>query len=79
MNKTDFSTSTLYQCFLEEREEILKHKLIESEKVGKDVGFEKALLSWVRNHRNAWKESHKPKTLSTEADRVQSEKELYID
>ena len=79
MNKTDFSTSTLYQCFLEEREEILKHKWIESEKVGKVVGFEKALLSWVRNHRNAWKESHKPKTLSTEADRVQSEKELYID
>ena len=79
MNKTNFSTSTLYQCFLEEREEILKHKWIESEKVGKDVGFEKALLSWVRNHRNAWKESHKPKTLSTDADRVQSEKELYID
>jgi len=45
MNKTDFSTSTLYQCFLEEREEILKHKWIESEKAGKDIGFEKALLS----------------------------------
>jgi len=79
MKKTDFSTSTLYQCFLEEREEILKHKWIESEKAGKDIGFEKALLSWVRNYRESWKESHKPKTLSTEADRVQSDKELYID
>ena len=79
MSRTNFSTSTVYQCFLEEREEILKHKWIESEKAGKDIGFEKALLSWVRKHRDAWKESHKPKTLSTEADRVQSDKERYID
>jgi len=55
--KTDFSTSTLYQCFLEEREEILKHKWIESEKEGRDIGFEKALLDWVRKHRSAWKEN----------------------
>ena len=47
--------STLYQEFLAEREEILKHKWIESEKLGKDIGFEKALLSWVKNHRNNWK------------------------
>ncbi len=47
--------SSLYQEFLAEREEILKHKWIESEKAGKDVGFEKALLDWIRNHRDEWK------------------------
>ncbi len=47
--------SILYQEFLAEREEILKHKWIESEKAGKDIGFERALLTWVRKHRTDWK------------------------
>lgn len=47
--------SSLYQEFLAEREEILKHKWIESEKAGYDIGFEKALLDWIRNHRDAWR------------------------
>lgn len=47
--------SSLYQEFLAEREEILKHKWIESEKAGRDVGFERALLDWIRNHRDDWK------------------------
>ena len=48
-------SSALYKKFMEEREEILKHKWIESEKAGKDIGFEKALLSWVCNHREKWR------------------------
>jgi hypothetical protein len=47
--------SALYQQFLKEREEILKHKWIESEKAGQDIGFERALLSWVFNHREKWR------------------------
>ncbi|MDZ4815029.1 MAG: hypothetical protein SGI71_02035 [Verrucomicrobiota bacterium] len=47
--------SALYREFLAEREEILKHKWIESEKAGKDVGFEKALLDWIVKHRAAWR------------------------
>ena len=50
-------SSALYQQFLKEREEILKHKWIESEKAGQDIGFEKALLTWVRKHRDDWKKS----------------------
>ena len=46
--------SSLYQEFLAEREEILRHKWLESEKAGKDIGFEKALFSWVRHHRSQW-------------------------
>ena len=47
--------SLLYREFLAEREEILKLKWIESEKVDKDIGFEKALLKWVTEHRSDWK------------------------
>jgi hypothetical protein len=47
--------STMYQEFLAEREEILRHKWLESEKVGKDVGFDRALIDWVRNHRSGWR------------------------
>lgn len=47
--------SSLYKEFLAEREEILKHKWIESEKAGEDIGFERALLDWIRNHRESWR------------------------
>ncbi|GHC07376.1 hypothetical protein [Cerasicoccus arenae] len=47
--------SSLYQEFLAEREEILRHKWIESEKRGYDIGFERALLDWIRNHRDKWR------------------------
>ena len=36
--------SSLYREFQAEREEILRHKWIESEKAGRDIGFEQALL-----------------------------------
>ena len=48
--------SVLYKEFLAEREEILKHKWIESEKAGRDIGFEKALLDWIVKHRSHWRE-----------------------
>ena len=38
-----------------EREEILKHKWIESEKAGADIGFEKALLDWIMKYRSSWR------------------------
>ena len=47
--------SSLYQEFLAERDEILRHKWIESEKKGKDIGFERALLDWIRKHRQKWR------------------------
>jgi len=48
--------SVLYKEFVAEREEILKHKWLESEKAGHDIGFEKALLDWIVKHRSAWRE-----------------------
>ena len=46
---------SLYQEFLAEREEILKHKWLESERLGYDIGFERALLDWIRKHREGWR------------------------
>jgi len=54
--------SSLYQEFLAEREEILKHKWIESERLGYDVGFERALLDWIRKHRESWRASRRQST-----------------
>lgn len=54
--------SSLYQEFLAEREEILRHKWIESEKAGKDIGFERALLDWIRNHRDEWRTHRRSET-----------------
>jgi hypothetical protein len=51
----ELRNSTLYQEFLAERDEILKHKWIESEKAGYDIGFERALADWIINHRAAWR------------------------
>ena len=47
--------SDLYKEFTQEREEILKNKWYMSEREGKDVGFERALLNWISNHRAEWK------------------------
>jgi len=47
--------SVLYKEFLAEREEILKHKWIESEKAGADIGFEKALTDWILKYRSSWR------------------------
>ncbi len=50
------TNSVLYKEFLAEREEILRHKWLESEKAGHDIGFEKALLDWIVKHRSTWRE-----------------------
>jgi hypothetical protein len=49
--------SSLYREFQAEREEILKHKWIESEKAGRDIGFERALTDWIVNHRSKWRKN----------------------
>lgn len=52
--------SSLYREYLAEREEILRHKWIESEKAGKDIGFERALLDWIIKYRSGWRDRSKP-------------------
>jgi len=55
-NGSDFvRNSSLYREFQAERDEILKHKCIESEKAGYDIGFERALTDWIIKHRAKWR------------------------
>ena len=54
-SKNMVMNSALYREFLAEREEILRHKWIESEKAGYDIGFERALLDWIVKHRSNWR------------------------
>jgi hypothetical protein len=49
--------SSLYREFQAEREEILKHKWIESQKAGHDIGFERALTEWIIKHRSSWRKT----------------------
>lgn len=49
--------SSLYREFQAERDEILRHKWIESEKAGYDIGFERALTDWIVKHRSKWRRS----------------------
>ncbi len=49
--------SSLFREFQLEREEILRHKWYESEKVGYDIGFERALMDWIVKHRAKWRKS----------------------
>ena len=43
-----------YKLYLMMCDEIKKHKWIESEKAGRDIGFEDALVDWVSKHRKGW-------------------------
>ena len=46
--------SSLYREFQAEREEILRHKWIESEKAGYDIGIERAIRDWLQKHYSKW-------------------------
>jgi len=54
-----FYNSSIYKEFLEEREEVLKHKWLESEKKGYDIGYSAALIDWILKYRNGWRKHRK--------------------
>jgi len=51
--------SPLYQEFMAEREEILRHKWLWSEREKRDMGFDSALIDWVHHHRTAWRDARR--------------------
>ena len=57
-----YINSLIYREFLEEREEVLKHKWLESEKKGYDIGYSAALIDWILRHRSSWR-NHKKKSV----------------
>lgn len=55
--ETLVKNSKLYREFEAEREEIMRHKWLESEKEGKDIGFDRALTDWIVKYRTAWRQT----------------------
>ena len=49
-----YEKSLYYRHVVDETNEINKHKWIESEKVGRDIGKDKARWSWICHHKNNW-------------------------
>ena len=49
--------NSVYKQYMAERDEIERHKWVESEKAGRDIGFEKALMDWISHHRTAWRKA----------------------
>ncbi len=47
-------SSLLYRERQAEHEEILRHKWLESEKAGHDIGFDLAQVDWRIKHRPEW-------------------------
>ncbi|MEM6910502.1 MAG: hypothetical protein AAF555_02870 [Verrucomicrobiota bacterium] len=46
--------SELYRHAQAERKEVLRHKWFESERLGRDVGYDAALIDWALRHRTEW-------------------------
>ena len=57
--RTSLKDTTLYSEFKAEHEEIMKHKWIESQKAGHDIGFEAALIDWIMKYRVAWRRARR--------------------
>jgi hypothetical protein len=53
------SDTSLYKDFLAMKEEINKHKWYESEKMGYDIGFAKAMIDWTIKFKTKWIRSNK--------------------
>ncbi len=49
-----FEKSTFLKLCLDEKDEIQRYKMMESEKAGCDIGYDRALLDWIRHHQENW-------------------------
>ena len=58
-NQDFYTNSSIYKEFIQEKEEVLKHKWLESEKRGYDIGYSAALIDWILKHRTAWRNNRK--------------------
>ena len=52
----EWRSSRLHGELQEQWEEILKHKWIESEKAGRDLGTE-AIMDWIENYAAKWRQA----------------------
>jgi hypothetical protein len=55
----NIANTSLYKEYIALREEVLKHKWYESERAGRDVGFNAALIDWTMRFKAAWLKARK--------------------
>jgi hypothetical protein len=58
----------LYRELKAEHDEILRHKWLESEKVGYDVGFDLAMIDWTLKHSSQWHRERQDKRIALRPD-----------
>ena len=49
----------LYKDVVAQKEEVMRHKWLESEKAGRDIGYDAALIDWVMKHKSKWKKAQR--------------------
>jgi len=54
MNRMTQQSDPLKELIRLEQEEIARHKWIESEKAGRDIGLERAIADWLEKHFAEW-------------------------
>ena len=59
MSQANPLTSDCYVEFQDELQEVLSYKWTESEKLGRDIGFEKALKQWMEKIRPEWRKKRR--------------------
>jgi len=56
-----FNIHDLLLCkdIVAQKEEVMRHKWLESEKAGRDIGYDAALIDWVMKHKSKWKKAQR--------------------
>lgn len=54
-------------------EEIKRHLWIESEKAGKDIGYDKAASQWLEQYAEAWVAYHMPKKFKSKPETAKAD------
>lgn len=52
-------TLLIYKEALAQKQEVERHKWLESEKAGRDIGYDAALIDWVMKHKSKWKKAQR--------------------
>jgi len=59
-------------------QEIERYKWIESERVGKDIGKERAAMEWIRAYGHIWLKIHKPQKYKAMMGEGSGERSFYF-
>ena len=57
-------------------EEINRHRWLESEKAGHDIGFQPAAEDWLKRFSTAWMQYHTPEKLKARPEKFEKEEKL---